>query len=58
MAGAIALLVMQNYLPAGILGMVSVLLQALSLLGMQRLKKQTEALEKKYGTADPAHRCV
>ena len=55
MAGAIALLVMQNYLPAGILGMVSVLLQALSLLGMQRLKKQTEALEKKYGTADPAH---
>ena len=55
MAGAIALLVMGNYLPAGILGMVSVLLQALSLLGMQRLKKQTEALEKKYGTADPAH---
>lgn len=55
MAGAIALLVMQNYLPAGILGMVSVFLQALSLLGMQRLKKQTEALEKKYGTADPAH---
>ena len=55
MAGAIALLVMQNYLPAGILGMVSVLLQALSLLGMQRLKNQTDALEKKYGTSDPAH---
>lgn len=55
MAGAIALLVMGNYLPAGILGMVSVLLQALSLFGMQRLKKQTDALEKKYGTADPAH---
>ena len=46
---------MGNYLPAGILGMVSVLLQALSLLGMQRLKKQTDALAKKYGTADPAH---
>ena len=55
MAAAIALLVMKNYLPAGICAMTSLALQTLSIVGMQQLKRRAKALEKKYGTSDPTH---
>ena len=55
MIGAIVLLVMKRYLPAGICAMVSFALQTLSLIGLRRAKLHSQSLEKKYGTADPDH---
>ena len=55
MTGAVILLMLRLFLPAGIAAMASLVLQALSLIRLRSTKKRIAALEKKYGTPEIEH---